>query len=175
MRSCSHLYLSAFPGSARGRCYYKPSHLPPSPLIQASALHSSVRAALMRSFPAFSHSTASKASLPMTPSMCGSALQRQLSQGCRADICEGGGLVPGLPLSASVPTPGSTRTCLQTYPHHNGLPLLCAAAFHWARRSHSTMLHSMFVREGKYDNGIIGGRGAEASLGIGACCTHYPS
>ena len=40
MRSCPHLYLPAFPGSARGRCYYKPSHLPPSPLIQAFALHS---------------------------------------------------------------------------------------------------------------------------------------
>ena len=147
LRSCPHLYLPAFPGSARGRCYYKPSHLPPSPLIQASALHSTVRAALMRSFPAFSHSTASKASLPMTPSMCGSALQRQLSQGCREQIYARGrgfgsgaaslgfgshtGVYSHLPpnLSASQWPPSAMRCCISLgtqVAFHHAAQYVCA-------------------------------------------------
>ena len=155
LRSCPHLYLPAFPGSARGRCYYKPSHLPPSPLPLLVQCVSCTDAQLPSLFPQRFYCTAFKASLPMAPPVCAAHCSFHAGR-CRADICEGGGLVPGLPLSASVPTPG-LRTCLQTYPHHNALPLLCAAAFHWARSSHSTMLHSRFVHQRKYDNGIIGG------------------
>ena len=63
--------------------------------------------------PSFSHSTAVALhcfqSVPAYGSQYARALQQRLSQGCRADICEGGGLVPGLPLSASVPTPGASH------------------------------------------------------------------
>ena len=76
-------------------------------------------------------STAFKASLPMAFSMralhCSSA--EQLSRG-RADICEGGVWFRRCLSRLGFPH-GELRTCHQTHPHHNGLPVR-SAAFHWA-------------------------------------------
>ena len=108
LRSCPHLYLPAFPGSARGRCYYKPSHLPPSSLPLLVQCVSCTDAQLPSLFPQRFYCTAFKASLPMAPPVCAAHCSFHAGR-CRADICEGGGLVPGLPLSASVPTPGASH------------------------------------------------------------------
>ena len=144
MRSCPHLYLPAFPGSARGRCYYKPSHLPPSSLPLLVQCVSCTDAQLPSLFIQHYRCTAL---LPKRPCLwlpvCAVHCSSSFHRGAEQIYAREGVWFRGCLSRLRFPHRG-LRTCLQTYPHHNGLPLLCAAAFHWARRSHSTMLHSMF-------------------------------
>ena len=110
LRSCPHLYLPAFPGSARGRCYYKPSHLPPSPLPLLVQCVSCTDAQLPSLFIQHYRCTAL---LPKRPCLwlpvCAVHCSSSFHRGAEQIYAREGGLVPGLPLSASVPTPGASH------------------------------------------------------------------